>query len=104
MIQRYRVIILAAAFAELDEIFDFVKQRSPQNAVAVIDRLYESAKSLEFFPHRFKIHQHRRDESLTVRSMPADNYIIYYRVIEQHHVVKILSFRDGRRRQPRRFR
>jgi hypothetical protein len=30
MIQRYRVIILSPAFAELDEIFKFVKQRSPE--------------------------------------------------------------------------
>lgn len=103
-IQRYRVIILAAAFAELDDIFEFVKQHSSQNAVAIIDRLFDAAKSLEYFPHRYKIHQHRRGDFQTVRSMPADNYIIYYRVNEQFHVVKVLSFRDGRRRQPRRFR
>jgi len=104
MIQRYRVIILVAAFAELDGIFEFIQLRSPQNAVATVDRLFQAVQSLETFPHRFKVHQHRKDGSLTVRSMPADNHIVYYRINEQHHVVKVLSIRDGRRRQPRRFR
>lgn len=104
MIQRYRVIILSPAFAELDEIFEFAKDRSPQSAIAITDKLYEAIHSLEIFPHRFKVHQHRTDEALTVRSMPVDNYIVYYRTDEKLHVVRVLSIRHGHRRQPRRFR
>src|SRR5579863_6474040 len=104
MVPIYRVIVLPRAFDDLNKILDFIAGRSPQNAVTTIDRLWRAMNSLIILPHRFKVHEHRRDTSKTVRSMPVPPFIIYYRVDDMLRVVRILSVWHGSRRQPRRFR
>jgi plasmid stabilization system protein ParE len=54
-------------------------------------------------PHRYKVHEHRKDPSLAVRSMPVPPFIVYYRVDDVRLSVRVLSVRHGARRQPRRF-
>jgi len=103
MTQRYRIIVLARAFSELDDIIDYIAKRSPQNAAAVIDRLWEAMQSLSEFPHRFKVHAHHRDRAKIVHSMPVGPHLMYFRINEQQYVVRILSVRHGSRKQPRRF-
>ena len=39
----------------------------------------------------------------TVRSVPLKPHVIYFRVIEREHVVRVLMVRHGARRRPRRF-
>jgi plasmid stabilization system protein ParE len=72
MPDQYRVIILPRAIDDLIEICTFIENRSPQNAALVAERVIAAADSLEVFPHRFKLHQHRTDAALTVRSMSSD--------------------------------
>jgi len=104
MVPTYRVIVLSRAFADLDQIIDYIAERSPQNAAATIDHLWKAMQSLDQLPHRFKVHEHRRDPGKTVRSMPVKPYLVYYRVDDQMKVVRVLSVWHGSRRQPRRFR
>ena len=104
MPQAYSVIVLPRTFTDLVEILDHIAIDSPQNAVTTIDRLWRAMQSLQLLPHRYKIHEGRKDPSKTVRSMPVSPFIIYYRVDDQMHVVRILHVRHGHRRQPRRFR
>ena len=99
----YSVIVLPRAFSDLESILDYIAKDSHQNAVTTIDRLWRSMHSLDVLPHRYTVHEHRRDPAKTVRSMPADPFIIYYRVDDKTHVVRVLHVRHGGRRQPRRF-
>jgi plasmid stabilization system protein ParE len=103
MAEPYRVILLPQAFDDLDAILERINEHSPQNAAAVVDRLENAVRSLEQFPHRYRIHQSNRDRARIVHAMSVPPYIVYYRVVEALHVVRILTIRHGARRQPKRF-
>ena len=104
MPQHYRVLMMPEAAADLTGIFDHVERDSPQNARALVEALIDAIDSLTHFPHRYKVHRTARDPNRVVRSMPAPPHVVYYRVIEQHRVVRVLTVRHGARRQPGRFR
>jgi len=86
----FRVIVLPTAFADLDRITAYIERESPQNAAEVLDRLWQATQSLATFPHRYKVHQLRPDAAKTVRSMPVPPFILYYRIDDAKHVVRVL--------------
>jgi plasmid stabilization system protein ParE len=104
MLNRYRVRITPRASNDIIAICAHIEGSSPQNAAGVAQELIDAIDSLDLFPHRYKVHEHRRDPSKTVRSMPVPPFIVYYRVRDADLVVEIISVRHGARRQPRRFR
>ena len=104
MPETYRVIVLPTALDDLDHITEHIKRDSPQNALGVFNRIWPACQSLSAFPNRYAVHQHRRDPAKKVRSMPVPPFIVYYRVDESQKTVRLLTIRDGRRRQPQRFR
>jgi plasmid stabilization system protein ParE len=99
----YRVIISPKAFADIDQIIEHVKQDSPANAAAMIDGMLAAALSLRMLPYRHRVYQHRKVAAKTVHAMPIPPLMLYYRVDETTHVVRVLTIRHGARRQPRRF-
>ena len=99
----YSVIVVPRAFSDLDEILDYISKNSRQNAVTTVDRLWRAMQSLALLPHRFKVHEGRKDPEKAVRSMPVAPFIVYYRVDDERQVVRIIHVRHGHRRQPRRF-
>ncbi len=100
----YAVIVLPRAFADLNGILTYIAQDSPQNAVSTINRLQHAMGSLRHLPHRFKVHESRKNPSLTVRSMPIGPFLVFYRVDSERPLVRIITVRHGHRRQPRRIR
>ncbi|HTK77802.1 MAG TPA: type II toxin-antitoxin system RelE/ParE family toxin [Gemmataceae bacterium] len=99
----YRIVISPQAGAQLEEIFGYIAQRSPQNAPIVIDRILTAIDSLKTMPSRFKVERHDRRLGYDVHSMVVAPHLVFYRVIEPDRVVRILSVRHGARRRPRRF-
>ena len=99
----FQVILSARAFADLDGIVDYIKADSPLNAARVLDRLWESMQSLKDLPHRYPVIAYLRDPERSVRRMPVPPYLVYYRIVENLGVVRILTVRHGRQRQPRKF-
>jgi plasmid stabilization system protein ParE len=103
MTRTYRVIVSPEAFRDLDEILDFIGEVSPQAAADSIDRLWAATQSLNRFPNRYPVYQHRRRPELVVRSMPVRPFVIYYRVVEKTRTVSVLIVRHSARRQPTKF-
>ncbi len=99
----YRVILMPEAFEDIDEIVDYIKQVSPQSTAGVIQRLQDATQSLQFLPHRYKVHRSTRRADRVIRSMPVPPWVVYYRIIEQPPTVRVLTIRHGARRQPKRF-
>lgn len=99
----YRVIILPRASADLQGIYAYIEQDSPQNAASMTRTLIDAIDSLEQLPFRYKVHAPARDPSRVVRSMPVPPYLVYYRVDEVRRVVRVLTIRHGSQRQPKRF-
>jgi len=100
---RFHVIIPPRPLRELVEICAYIEPHSAQNAASVAQMLVSSIDSLEILPHRFNIHEHRRDPAKTVRSMPVPPFVVYYRIDDLRRSVRILSIRHGARRKPKRF-
>lgn len=92
------------ASRDLLGICSHVEKHSPQNASGVAQVLLDAIDSLEIFPLRYKVHEHRKDPAKTVHSMPVPPFIVYYRVIERLSVVEILTILHGHRKQPGRIR
>jgi plasmid stabilization system protein ParE len=99
----YHIIISPRAVRELTEICSYIRGESPSNAALVATRLVASIDSLEQLPHRYEVHQHRKDPRKTVHSMAVPPFIIYYRIDDNARAVRILSVRHGARRQPQTF-
>lgn len=68
------------ASQDLDEIHDYIAERSPQRALHFIDRLQKRCFSLADTPGQGR----RRDElAAGLRSVAEGNYVIFYRRIEE---------------------
>jgi plasmid stabilization system protein ParE len=99
----YRVIITPRAGGDLEAIYDYIARESAQNAATMITRILDALEPLKQFPHRTVVE--RQDHKLRhpVRSLPVSPYIIYFRVLDDDRVIRVLHVRHGARRQPRRF-
>ena len=103
MPDRYRVIITPRAAADLDGIHQYIEQNSPQNAADVAAAIIDAVDGLESLPHRYPVYQGGRQPSQAVRRMPVPPFLVYYSVNDDNRAVHVVTIRDGRRRQPRRF-
>jgi hypothetical protein len=54
-------------------------------------------------PHRYRVVQGASRPMRAVRRMPVPPFLVYYRIDDTTHVVRILTITHGSRRQPRRF-
>ncbi|HWB54899.1 MAG TPA: type II toxin-antitoxin system RelE/ParE family toxin [Tepidisphaeraceae bacterium] len=103
MRKSYRVVLLREAFEDIDRIIDYIKEYSPANAAKVLNRLWDASQSLEILPHRYEVYRSYRDRNRVVHSMAVPPFIVYYRILEQHQTVEVMTIRHGSRRQPRNF-
>jgi plasmid stabilization system protein ParE len=103
MADRYHIRAMPRASSDIVSICSHIEKDSPQNAAKVAKVLLDAIDSLEIFPHRYKVHEHRKDPAKTVHSMPVPPFIVYYRIAERSRMVEVLTVLHGRRKQPRRF-
>ena len=99
MPDRYRVNYSSNAVSELEDIVRYIEQDSPQNAVAMINRLLDAVDSLGLLPHRYPVIQD--SDALfgrEVRSMPVSSYLVRYHVDDSRKVVTLLAVRHGARK------
>lgn len=99
----YRVIVLPRAFTDLERILDHIGKHSPANAARTIDRLWREMHSLDQLPHRYRVVHGKRQPKGPVRRMPVPPFLVYYRIDDSSHVVRVLTVCHGSQRQPRRF-
>jgi plasmid stabilization system protein ParE len=99
----YRIVISPRAADEIDGIFNFIAQESPQNASLVVDRILEGIFSLETMPRRYKVERRSRKFGYVVHSLVVPPFLVFYRVMEEHGAVRILCVQHGARRHPRSF-
>jgi toxin ParE1/3/4 len=99
----YRVIITKTAADDLDAIFDYIKEHSPQNAVLMINKILAAIDGLEELPFRNPSAGRSRKTGAEIRKVIVRPFLAYYRIEEQHRAVTILCVRHGAQRQPRKF-
>ena len=103
MEETYRVIIAPEASADLTAIHSYVAQDSPENAARMVERILDAIETLKIMPHR-TVHERQSSKIRhPVRTLPVRPYIVFFRVLDDERVVRILAIRHGARRRPRRF-
>src|SRR3954468_10115631 len=99
----FRVVITREVLADLEEIFTYIHQDSPENAPTVIRNLLKAIDALEEMPGRHPAVGRTRSGNSEVRKVVVRPYIVYYRVERPTLRVVVLSVLHGARRQPKRF-
>lgn len=67
-------------------------------------RILDSVESLRGFPHRNVAEHQSPGLRFPVRSIPVGPYIVYFRVVGDDAVVRVLHVRHAARRHPGRLR
>jgi toxin ParE1/3/4 len=99
---RYRILLAKRVAADLSVIFDYIAKDSPRNASRMVGRILDAIEGLKIFPHRNVVEGHPKVRH-PIRSLPVGSYIIFYRVEDEHQVVRVLRVQHGARRRPKRF-
>jgi len=100
MPDHFFVRITPRALADLEQVFDYIRQDSPQNAATMIEKLLDAISGLNILPHRFDVPRVGSVRGRQVRSMPARPYLVRYRIDEMRKAVYVLRVRHGARRRP----
>jgi len=91
------------AGADLEAIHHYIDALSPQNAPTMVSRILDAIDSLKLVPHRTKVKGQGRKARNPVRSIAIWPYIVYFRVLDDESVVRVVCIIHGARRQPKRF-
>ena len=92
---KHRVEYLPIAVADLDEIFIFVADNSPQAAMELIDRIDASIAGLESFPEMGLIAKPPRLARKGYRVLIVDDYLVFYVLLDD--IVEIRRIVSGKR-------
>ena len=84
------------AASELEDIFAFIRERSPRSAGTVARRIIDRAESLAQFPLKGE-----DDKTTGMRRLALVNYpyVIFYRVKDAENEVQIVSVQHTARKQ-----
>lgn len=97
MPEPYCVQFTMRAADDLEAVFDFVSEDSPQSAVRLVERLLAAIDSLQLLPHRYNVSKGSAALGERIRSMPVRPYLVRYSIDEARRVITILSVRHGAR-------
>ena len=103
MPEPFRILLSKQAAADLQSIFDPIAQDSPTIASRVVERILNAMEQLATFPHRNIVRGQPANAPHPVRSLPVQSWIVFFRVIEQQSVVRIVRVRHAAKRRPRRY-
>ena len=92
---KYRLEYLPIAVADLDDIFIFVADNSPQAAMELIDRIDASIAGLESFPEMGLIAKPPRLARKGYRVLIVDDYLVFYVLLDD--IVEIRRIVSGKR-------
>lgn len=96
--ERYSVDISKQAWADMQGILHYIATylREPAAAERTLDRFEETALSLETMPLRFALVPDSCLASVGLRMTSVGNYLVFYTVNENDHVVHISRVLYGR--------
>lgn len=88
----YKVTITDKAEADLRGIYEYIafELLSPMNARGQLDRLQKNIMNLDRFPEKHEIYGKEPWQSMKVRVMPVDNYLVFYKAYMDTGIVTIM--------------
>ena len=95
---KFNVELLPAAYADLDEIFDYILTDNPKAAIRMLDSIMQALYRLEDFPNSGSPLLHRSLNKFNFRMIIVDPYIAFYRFIDD--IVYVYRVLHGARNYP----
>lgn len=80
--EKCKVELLPAAYADLDEIFDYIMVDNPQAADGMLDNIMHALRRLESFPHSGAPLLDRSLKKFNFRMVIVEPYMAFYRFID----------------------
>jgi plasmid stabilization system protein ParE len=95
----YRITLTRRAKIDIINIGDYITYTllEPDTSRNFILGLKQSISKLKFFPYKFPLVQDDILKDQSIRCMPYKNYYIFYKILENTHIIVIL--RVGYRRR-----
>jgi plasmid stabilization system protein ParE len=103
MAEAYWIRLTSRAISDLENIFQYIRQNSPQNAGTMVAQIIDVIDSLCSMPSRCKVVGKSRTTGSDIHAMIVHPFIVYYRVDDPQRAVFILMILHGARKQPRSF-
>ncbi len=89
--EKYDVELLPAAYADLDEIFDYIMADNPQAAARMLDNIMQALRRLKNFPHSGAPLQDHPLKKFNFRMVIIEPYLAFYRFIDNKiYVYRVL--------------
>ena len=85
--EKYDVELLPAAYADLDEIFDYIMVDSTQVAIEMLESIMKSLRRLENFPNSGAPLLDRLMQKFNFKMVVIDPYVAFYRFIDDKFIV-----------------
>ena len=85
--EKYDVELLPAAYADLDEIFDYIMVDSIRAATEMLGSIMESLRRLESFPHSGAPLIARSMQKFNFKMVVIDPYIAFYRFLDDKVII-----------------
>lgn len=91
MTEKYEILISIKAKEDLKGIVSYIKYnlKEPSIAKKYAKMIKDEIKTLNYYPQRNAIIDNNIIKDLKIRKIIIKNYIIFYRINEEHNIVNI---------------
>ena len=95
----YSVIYSPEAKEDLKEIYSYIARelQAPDTAKGQVNRIRKEVRSLDFMPSRYAIVDWEPWKSMGMHRVPIDNFVVYYAVNDDSHIVTVIRIFYGGR-------
>ena len=93
----YTVIVTPEAIDDMQRHYDYIayEKKSIINAEAQLSRIQEEILKLDTLPNAFRRYSKEPWKSRDLRYFPVDNYLVFYMVDEENHIVNVMRVIGG---------
>ena len=93
--QTYKIDITTDAFEQIQEAYDYIHERAPQNVAVWLQKLYEDVYSLRTMPERCSLIRENDAFEEDVRQLLHFSHRIIFTVDEDQSLVKVHAIRHA---------
>jgi toxin ParE1/3/4 len=93
----YKVIVAPEAIEDMQNHYDYIayEKKSIINAEAQLSRIQDEILKLDTLPNGFRRYSKEPWYSRGLRYFPVDNYLVFYMVDEENHIVNVMRVIGG---------
>lgn len=96
---KYKIVYTAESKHDLQSIYLYIANELlvPDTAKGQVQRIMKNIRSLEKMPMRYRLYDDEPWNSMGLRFLPVDNYLVFYLPDETSHTVQIIRIMYGGR-------